>query len=198
MARASARRPRKVPRANVAIYMSIPIAAIGAERGGAVIVKKKVTSPKKGGRRREPGLFRPPSHSPPESPGQRDSWGPWRVVRRPPCSRTRLCVRLAGALRAVSAQARRRSEDLAPAASTTRVRAQRHSAGPSVDGAGRACTVPVVRCAHARPVRAARAACSSPPAAPPCGRRVAQARRSNGRGAQGPREATVRWHFFCC
>jgi hypothetical protein len=37
-----------------------------------VIVKKKVTSPKKGGRRREPGLFRPHSHSPSESLGQRD------------------------------------------------------------------------------------------------------------------------------
>ena len=38
------------------------------------------------GRRREPGLFRPHSNSPSESPGQRDR-GPWGVVRRPPCSR---------------------------------------------------------------------------------------------------------------
>jgi hypothetical protein len=72
----------------------------GAGRGGAVTVQKKVTSPKKGGRRRAPGLFKPHSHSPSESPGQRDR-GPWREVRRPPCSRRRLCVRHAGALRAV-------------------------------------------------------------------------------------------------
>ena len=38
-----------------------------------------MTSPKKGGRRREPGLFRPHSHSWSESPGQRDI-SPWREV----------------------------------------------------------------------------------------------------------------------
>jgi hypothetical protein len=98
--------------------------------------KKTYTwSPKKGGRRREPRLFRPHSHIPSESPGQRDR-SPWRVVRRSPCSRTRLCVRLAVARFELSAQARRRSEDLAPTASTTRESAA--LCWPIVDGAGRA------------------------------------------------------------
>ena len=51
----------------------------------------------------------------------------------------------------LSAQARRRSEDLTPAASTTSERSAM-LAGPSVDGAGRASTVPVaaVACKAAR------------------------------------------------
>jgi hypothetical protein len=56
-------------------------------------------------------------------------------------SERRLCVRLAGARFELSAQARRRSEDLThpPPRPRASVRAQRH-AGPSVDGAGRAST----------------------------------------------------------
>jgi hypothetical protein len=88
----------------------------GDGRGGAVTVYKKETSPEKGGRRRESGLFRPHSHSPSESPGQRDM-SPWQVVRRPPCSRTRLCASGSLARFELSAQARRRSEYLTPAAS---------------------------------------------------------------------------------
>jgi hypothetical protein len=126
-------------------------------------------------RRREPGLFRPHSHSPPESPGQRDM-SPWRVVRRPPCSRTRLCVRLACAFE-LSAQARRRSEYLTPAACTsTTCKRSATLAHPSS-------TLPVAASACA--IRQGRAR-ASPPAAPPWGRQDAQARRSNGGRRRAP------------
>jgi hypothetical protein len=93
----------------------------GAGRGGTVIVKKKVTSPKKGGRRREPGLFRPHPDTATEPVGvagcgQRDR-GPWREVRRPPRSLGGDSASGTLARFELSAQARRRSEGLAPAAS---------------------------------------------------------------------------------
>jgi len=91
-----------------------------------------VTSPKKGGRRREPGLFRPHSHSPSESPGQRDM-SPWREVRRPPCSRGGGSASGSLGRFELSAQARRRSEYLTLAASTTCERSAM-LAHPSTDG----------------------------------------------------------------
>jgi hypothetical protein len=114
-------------------------------------VWKKVTSPKKGGRRREPGLFRPHSHSPSESPGQRDR-SPWRV--RSSASTTVLSD---AALR----PARWRASSYRVTAQAPRVVRPRASAAsamlayPSTELVARApCQL---RRAHAQPVRAARA-----------------------------------------
>ena len=112
-------------------------------------------------------------------------------------SQRRLCVRHAGALRAVgpSRQARRRSEDPTPAASTTSERSA--SAGPSVDGAGRASTVPVAERPHARrPPPGPRASASASSASRlevDESRKPATLKRGPPRR---PRERQPRWLFF--
>jgi len=120
-----------------------------------------VTSPKSG-RRREPPGSSGASHTATARRSRRVSETGARgeyIVRRPPCSRTRLCVRLAVARFELSAQAHNK---LGGALNTShpppRPRASAAPCWPIVPSTELVARAPCqLRRAHARPVRAARA-----------------------------------------